>query len=182
LRASLDHVVYTLVDGLTADPKVLRKIDFPIYASAELFERSRGIRHLERLLPAEQFAAILDAQPYKRTPAAPETDWLWVLSELDNIDKHRTILVVDPRLMTKFLNEDGTMRVVKEKFVRGAHGMPVPPPAPPAPSDTKVEERAIVVVLAETGLRCDNTTAIRVWRDMVAEVKAVIGRFEQLLP
>jgi len=35
-----------------------------------------------------------------------------------------------------------------------------------------------VVVLAETGLRCDNTTVIKVWKEMVASVKGVISSFE----
>ena len=45
-----------------------------------------------------------------------------------------------------------------------------------------MEERAIVVVLSETGLRCDNITARQVWRDVVSELKAIIGRFERFFP
>jgi hypothetical protein len=172
-------VVYTLIDGLTTDQKTLRKIDFPIYAREDLFERSKGVGHLKALLPADQFAEILNAQPYKRNPAAPETDWLWVLSELDNIDKHRTIIVVDPRLMTKRRTADGRVSVVKQPFVRSAQGFSVPLPVPASPSEVDVEERAIVVVLAETGLHCDNFTAIKVWRELVDSVKPVIGRFER---
>jgi len=35
---------------------------------------------------------------------------------LDNIDKHRTILVVDPRLMIKKRQADGTVSVVKRRL------------------------------------------------------------------
>jgi len=52
----------------------------------------------------------------------------------------------------------------------------------PAQGATNLEERAIVVVLSETGLRCDNITARQVWRDVVSELKAIIGRFERFFP
>jgi len=39
LRSSLDHLVFTLVEGLTTDPKVLRKIDFPISRHSSGFQR-----------------------------------------------------------------------------------------------------------------------------------------------
>jgi hypothetical protein len=107
LRASLDHVVYKLVEGLTTDPRAVRKIDFPLYSCEDLFNRSRGVKHLRELLPSDQFEEILSSQPYRRYPHAPESDWLWVLHELDNIDKHPTILVVDPRLMIKTRQADG---------------------------------------------------------------------------
>ena len=175
LRSSLDHIVYALIHPLTTDQKVLRKVDFPIYINENLFEASKGVGHLQRLLTPAQFTEIEQAQPYKRNPAAPEDDWLWVLSELDNIDKHRTILVVDPSLMTKRLLADGTFSVVKHRLEAGAQIFDVPPPTP---SEVKVEERTFVVVLAETGLRCDNTTVVKVWREMIASVKGVISNFE----
>src|SRR5262249_11008625 len=93
LRSSLDHIVYALIEPLTKDPQVLRKVDFPVYVEENRFKRSPGVGHLQRLLPAEKFAAILAAQPYRRNPTAARSEPLWILSELDNIDKHRTILV-----------------------------------------------------------------------------------------
>jgi hypothetical protein len=175
----LDHVVYTLVDGLTTDPRVLRKIDFPIYAREDWFIRSPSFRSLHELLPSDQFAEILSSQPYKRHPAAPETDWLWVLHELDNIDKHRTFLVVDPRLMIKTRQADGTVSVVERHL---SEDLPTALTVSPAQGATSLEERAIVVVLSETGLRCDNITARQVWRDVVSEVKGIISRFERFFP
>jgi hypothetical protein len=114
--------------------------------------------------------------PPKRNPTAPETEWLWVLSELDNIDKHRTILVVDPRLMTKRRTPDGKVSVVKQPLAPDTQAFAVPLPAPTSLGEVDMAERAVVVVLAETGLRCDNITAIKVWRELVGSVKAVIDK------
>jgi len=121
----------------------------------------------------------LDAQPYKRNPVAANTDWLWVLSELDNIDKHRTVLVVDPRLMTKYRTSDGKTTVIKQPFIAGTESFAVALTVPHSPPDVEVQETSLVVVLAETGLRCDNITVIKVWRELVNSVKTVIGTFER---
>ena len=48
-----------------------------------------------------------------------------------------------------------------------------------SPSEVEVRETTFAVVLAETGLECDNMTAIQAWREMVAAVKNVITTFEQ---
>lgn len=173
LRSSLDHIVYALIQPLTTDPKALRKIDFPIYVDEDRFRASQSVGYLRRLLSPAQFTEIEQSQPYKRQTAKPDDDWLWVLGELDNIDKHRSILVVDPRLLTKRLLVDGTLSVAKHRLQAGA-----PVEVPPIPSDVVLEERAFVAVLAETGLRCDNTTVIKVWREMIASVKNVISAFE----
>ena len=39
LRASLDHIVSALAQPHTTEPKVLRKIDFPIYVDEALFDK-----------------------------------------------------------------------------------------------------------------------------------------------
>jgi hypothetical protein len=179
LRSSLDHITYAMVKPLTTDHDVLRKVDFPIFIKGELFEKhSRSVTYLRNLLRPDQFAAILGTQPYKRNSTAPETDPLWILSELDNIDKNRTILVVDPRLMTKRRLVDGTTQVIKQPLVPGAQGLGLPKHVPRAPSEVEVEERTLTVVLSETGLSWDNRIVFGVWRELVANVKAVITDFE----
>ncbi len=117
-------------------------------------------------------------QPYKRNTASPESDPLWILSELDNIDKHRTILVVDPRLMTKRKMVDGTTQVIKQPFVSVAQGSSVSLPIPSSPAEVEMEETSLTVVLAETGLSWDNRIIFGVWRDLIHDVKDVISGFE----
>ena len=133
---------------------------------------------MRKLLGPDQFTAILDTQPYKREPASPESDPLWILSELDNIDKHRTILVVDPRLMTKRRMVDGTTQVIKQPLVPGAQGFSSPCPIPQAPDEVEMEETSLTVVLSETGLGWDNRIIFGVWRELIANVKVVISDFE----
>jgi hypothetical protein len=99
------------------------------------------------------------------------------LSELDNIDKHRTILVVDPRLMTKRKMVNGTTQVVKQPLVPGAQAFSLPLPAP-APSEVEMEETSLTVVLSETGLKWDDRIIFGVWRELIENVKAVIRDFD----
>ncbi len=139
LRASLDRIVYALAQPQTTESKVLRKIHSPIYIDENLFNSSKGVSHLRRLLSPDQFAAILDAQPFKRNPVASHTEWLWVLSELDNIDKHRTILVVDPRLMTKFRTTDGKTTVIKQPLIAGTESFAVALTVPHSPPEVEVQ-------------------------------------------
>jgi hypothetical protein len=179
LRSSLDHITYAMVKPLTTSRDVLRKVAFPIFVKEEPFEKqSQSVRYLRDLLRPDQFAVILRTQPYKRNPTAPETDPLWILSELDNIDKHRSILVVDPRLMTIRKTTDGEVRVHKQKLVPGATGFAFPLPAP---DEVDVQDPAFTVVLSETGLSWDNRIIFNVWRGLVASVKETIASFEPLV-
>lgn len=179
LRSSLDHITYAMVRPLTSDVSTLRKVDFPIFAEQDRFDKeSRSVRILRGLLGPEQFAAIEATQPYQRKPLAPETDSLWILSELDNIDKHRTILVVDPRLMTKWKMVDGTTKVIKQPLVADAKGFSFPLAVPKFPEEVEMQETSLTVVLSETGLAWDNRIIFGVWRELVENVKAVISDFE----
>lgn len=95
LRSSLDHFAMTLSqEGSIAQTKTLTsceasKIKFPICLSKPDFDKkikqgyllnapSKGISYIERF------------QPF--TLAYPKQHWLWHLSRLDNIDKHRQFI------------------------------------------------------------------------------------------
>ena len=133
---------------------------------------------MRQLLAPGQFAAIQATQPYQRRSDAPEEDPLWILSALDNIDKHRTILVVDPRRMTKRKLVDGTTEVIKQPLVVDARGASFPLPTPRPVGEVEAEETSLTLVLAETGLACDNKIVFGVWRELVENVKGVISEFE----
>lgn len=178
LRSSLDHIAYQMVKAVTTDPDVLRKVDFPIFVREDRFNESRTVKILERYLRLDQSAEILGTQPYKRNPTSPESEPLWILSELDNIDKHRTILVFDPRLMTKRKMSDGSIQVFKQPLVAGIQELRHSLPIPSSPDDVEVEETSLTVVLAETGLAWDNRIIFGVWRELIENVKDVIGDFE----
>lgn len=105
LRSALDHVAYQLaLDGYQADRPGeaipaghQRRIMFPIVAvsndprlSVEEFY-AQVVKAQLRYVPDSAAAAIQTLQPYERTPAAPLTDPLWAVNEIDVIDKHRKL-------------------------------------------------------------------------------------------
>jgi hypothetical protein len=90
VRSALDHIVYALAEyklGSSRTDDDRKKGQFPITLTARGFQ---GQLKRGRLygLPVKAITLIRRLQPEKRS------DVLWVLSELDNFDKHRTIQVV----------------------------------------------------------------------------------------
>lgn len=105
LRSALDHIAYKLaVDGHQSKHpgKSIplghqRRIMFPIVAvsnnpklSVEEFY-AQVVKGQLRYVPDAAAAAIEALQPYKRTPDRPLADPLWVVNEIDIIDKHRKL-------------------------------------------------------------------------------------------
>jgi hypothetical protein len=98
LRASLDYVVWQLVDG-----KGTRGHQFPIVDDpAKLDGAIRG--NLSGVAP-EAVAIIRDLQPCVTHPSAPETSPLFALHKLDIDDKHKllTAIAFDESRATHFL-------------------------------------------------------------------------------
>lgn len=97
LRSALDHLVRELV--LAGDGKPGKWNSFPIYTDSEDFDRdvrfrkkNRGWGPLEGIDPGGQaWAAIEQAQPYYS--GHPPGDPLAMLKTLDDMDKHRTLIV-----------------------------------------------------------------------------------------
>ena len=88
LRAALDHLVCQLAIAAGNPTACEKKTQFPIFKNGAKASYSK----IESISPAAQ-TAIKELQPFRRRPDDPEGDPLWVLSELDNIDKHRLLLV-----------------------------------------------------------------------------------------
>lgn len=91
LRAALDHLAYGLaVKDSTVAP---RGTEFPIFVDEAEFNNSRrgGLYKIRGITNPEARAVIESAQPYQRRKQglASEQHLLWVLQELNNIDKHR---------------------------------------------------------------------------------------------
>lgn len=98
LRSALDHLVYQLIVSKTKEPPTFRSA-FPIvgdgrmvnkvWRSAEQEYKAQTSR-LKQDISAEAATMLDDAQPFKRG-ASFEDDPLWMLSELNNTDKHRVL-------------------------------------------------------------------------------------------
>jgi hypothetical protein len=91
LRACLDNLVYRMavlnmarIGGTVPDDD--RKMAFPICLSKNDWDQKH--RQALNYTSSDGKAFIKGLQPYMRTQP-PESDPLWLLSELDNIDKHR---------------------------------------------------------------------------------------------
>ena len=90
LRSALDHLVFALAHsgGRQLEGRIERRLEFPIFGphSMSAGDRDRKIGPLER--GAREI--ILAVQPYRRG-GDYASDPLWLLHELDNIDKHRLL-------------------------------------------------------------------------------------------
>lgn len=82
-RSALDHLAHALARRAT------KKTGFPIYKSQSLFDCFAGPQM--RNMKASAKRILQDFQPYK---GAKGLKSLWWLHELNNIDKHRALLVV----------------------------------------------------------------------------------------
>ena len=112
LRSSLDHLTCQLAIA-NGNPTACDKTQFPIFAQDTPDNRKRIKRWIGACSPAAQ-TAIEALQPYQRRPSDPTGDLLWMLSELDNIDKHRLLLVARPhftRVQIAVTVDDKTMVV-----------------------------------------------------------------------
>jgi hypothetical protein len=96
LRSALDHLTFQLavLNGKAVEAE--KKISFPVFLTDKDFQRFIKEK-VAPFIDGKALAAIQKLQPYQ-TGNVPEADILWVLSQLDIIDKHRLLVVVDRHL------------------------------------------------------------------------------------
>lgn len=92
LRSALDHLVYQLAILNGAGPDAASKTAFPIYLKPNVFKNVVNDK-VAPFISSTALTEIEALQPYNATDP-PELDPLWVLSQLDNFDKHRLLVVV----------------------------------------------------------------------------------------
>ncbi len=96
LRSALDHLAWQLVllDGGTPGDQT----QFPVHESP--FNKDGSLRTVQLTPPVKHpkiLAALDECQPYRGPdghPAIPYNSFLWRVNKLNNIDKHRLLLVV----------------------------------------------------------------------------------------
>jgi hypothetical protein len=86
LRASLDYLMWQLVEAGGGVPN--RNIYFPISDTPQQYQSAIGNGEIQKIVP-DALDIIGSVQPYK---TADQT--LWLLHQLDIIDKHRLLLTV----------------------------------------------------------------------------------------
>jgi hypothetical protein len=106
LRSALDHLAYEiLLASPKPDPKDRKKVYFPIFDAAGKYETGKmskircGSDHAIKALDA--------VEPYK----GGKGQQLWILHELNNIDKHRAIMTAGSALAAIDLGAIGSRRL-----------------------------------------------------------------------
>lgn len=190
LRATLDHLLYAIAIGhrpLTR--KEEWNLHFPIFKDATDFNADKRVCKLwdgsmnywQSVIGGAAFTAVKLTQPYERYKADPTSDPLWHLHKLDNIDKHRTILVLDNRASVSGTARSATMEmpfdVIKEPVKPGADFLSIDWPIDEEPTEVEVQRFLAHVVLTGTGV-CDNLRIYPLVRNVIDAVKGVITDFE----
>ncbi len=191
LRSSLDHLVCQLAMA-AGNAAACTRTQFPIFAQ----NTSDNVKRIERLIgpvsPNAQ-AAIKALQPYQRRPADPTSDLLWILSELDIIDKHRLLFVARPHFTALRLRVtvDGKTDVLTPsnhpqwqplKFGTEPFRirLMIPWDRTKPQTEVKVEAEPMVgVVFHQTGLKCDESDVRAIVGDMIADVTAIVDDFQR---
>jgi hypothetical protein len=95
MRSALDHLVYELVASNQDRPAGVpnHKTMFPICDTRTRFQTQAHRRGRITGVPVDACAVIERAQPFHRREAGQDhrVHPLWVLNQLDNIDKHRRL-------------------------------------------------------------------------------------------
>ncbi len=96
LRSALDHLIYQLALLNGQPTSCSKKTAFPICIDEQSFARGRW--KAELYIHPAAFAFVEELQPYKAANLAgkrAESSYLWTVSELDIIDKHRMLITAE---------------------------------------------------------------------------------------
>ena len=114
-RSALDLMVY---EAAPEQVRRGRRTGFPIYRKQEDYLREGRARIA--WLPDEPREFIEAAQPFNRTDVPAKYDLLAVLAELNNVDKHQLIPVLNVAAgLSAVVSFDGIVRDVVMKIVNG---------------------------------------------------------------
>ena len=118
VHSALDHLAWELACRHSAPSEPAGTVTYPIFKNKTRFwrknktgdyHRQSGAHRLERV-PDDAREYIEETQPYTQGDASP---WhpLWLLHELSNEDKHKTLHVVVSALASNRLSIDGLVGV-----------------------------------------------------------------------
>ena len=188
LRSALDHLIFQLavLNGKAAEAETI--ISFPIFLSDPQFENFTK-RKVAPFIDRQALADIKELQPYQIGNLGDE-DVLWVLSQLDIVDKHRLLVVIARQLRpTSFKIEVPTGESFEHRLPR-SDWKPLEDGAEiirfdlsgvlKAPGRVRVNlGTAAMVYLKDTGLFCDGReirSVLTTFRKAVTNIVDDIGR------
>lgn len=192
-RSALDHLAHQLIfkypqriaalkTGIS-DREFLRTIQFPIFSAPKDFAENYKVKRLKTLLDPIEFAAIETSQPYKRNPTNPAADWMHVLSVLNNIDKHRTILMIDKRIRWSGNVGDWEYESIASVTETGADLFSMPVEADEADLKVDVKNPTEFIQFAGTGTVADGNSVVMFTRDLIRQLRyLVLNDFRPFFP
>jgi len=186
-RSALDHLVGQLAVLNNAPTESISKTSFPVCLEPSEFERAVAKRIAPFISPAA-LAEIEKLQP-SATGNAGKDDVLWVLSQLDIIDKHRLLIVA----VTKFrpISFTVTMRagehfiqkdITSDNWKRSEDGAEIIRfsfSEDPGKVNVKLNT-ASRIQIENTGLICDRMPIQVILSDSIQYVKNVVDGFGNL--
>lgn len=186
LRSSLDHLAWQLVLANGGTPG--RSTSFPI-----LLKRGKILPRITGGVSAKAVDLVESLQPYNNASGSSREHPLWVLSTLNNIDKHRefniAVLNVSDMLQADLLTEDGTgiymtfqfpSNVGKDKLITDGAviGKPPFPAGPGRKWGIGVQTRLALQETKEAG-PFGSLSLFKVAERLLGHVRDVVPEFEQ---
>lgn len=186
LRASLDHIAFGLAMQHGSPLKKCRRTMFPIYETdADYWQHGRP--RLHGVIDPNALAAMRALQPY-HTPRDPRAPLLWEISQLDNADKHRHLVLVQKHFTIKGEISWPQIPGMSLKFIGqtkiGASHAPnrreelfrATLPPLPAPPKAELEDGSMRIAFAKTDV-CDGAFVIPKLRELIRTTESVINEF-----
>jgi len=184
LRSALDHLVYQLALQNGAAMKAAEQTFFPIYLTEAKFnERVKSL--VKPHISSTALTEIVKCQPYCAYDVPEEAD-IWILSQLDIIDKHRLLVVADQKVaVTKFTVIVPTgerfhqvMTELKWKPMKDGTELLRFDLSKPVPSQVDVHVQLMTTVqIDKTGLACDGIVLEDALSQSSALVHAIVRDF-----
>lgn len=185
LRSALDHLVFRLALRHGSGAKAAEKTFFPIYLTKSRFDE-RVENFVKPFISAAALAEIEKCQPYRAYDVPAEAD-IWILSQLDIIDKHRLLVVAEQKFAATdfaltFTARDGNATrfahaIANPKWKRMEAGAEIirfdlTTAIPDAPGKVHVQSKvATTIQFIDTGLACDGTIV----NDALAQCVGIVG-------
>jgi hypothetical protein len=191
LRTVLDHVIYGLATRTQMPTeRELRQLNFPICKDANDFGTLEIVRtgFLEKMIGAKEFAEVVKSQPYERRPTDALNDEMWVLKRLDDVNKHRTVFVLDNRVLIQgtAVSADNThshkFRFIKEPLKPETEAFDIGWPHDVPPMGVSMDSAVRFVVFNDTDPLCDGRETIPLLRMIVDSVDDTATNFDQFFP
>lgn len=191
LRSALDHLIFQLA-LLNGHPvEKCRKSAFLVCIDEASYKESS--RRIQGLVSPTALAMIQVLQPYKaaaETGKDPRKSNLWIISQLDIIDKHRTLVIAAKNFRASSIsyavNEEEPMIIEAvdtwKPLVDGAKIATIDFSGAGIQHKGKVRVKAqteVQIFFNETGCGCDGLTVEDALRPCIRFVWDVVGLFDR---